>query len=811
VEWDHNNEDLCVSLLRDNVTRRGQTRACTRLFLVLAATFFYTFVDVANASHIRSPYADDIFGLVSDVESSPNSEANEVRSFRRSLFQAEVSEADASSATPGDRNASKSTGVGTKNRKRKKRKATGLVAGGENNPDSASGAEMPVERATKPSESNSAAVSDSSSTVSEGNLEQAETSNDKAGTGSETKPSEPNTGSASAAGKGATDAIGEADDGLPSLRTANEDGVETQAGSERSSREEEIESGGPESALRRVTRLRMEKNAKTVEYYRMVRHVKYLQKSLELKRGESEVASSQVELDEDEIKVSTRQLQAIREGEEMTNATYNELRAVTKEMGSRAKTLAAKADTISDLTHVMAVRLQHLTVEEVLANSARGLPDSVAGALRRSAEALTPFMDTLMIAADTNQRLVDHVGAEIDKYTHVNIRKSPFLSGLLFYCVLLVPTLTLVSFARRVFDSSSKLTVSHFIILGNVYYMAMCIAALVSTWVMRADPAASLHKTHEKVFVSFNLLLGVYYLWHIGMMTLQAAYTRETRNTAQLVATLCIGVHYFLFTWRRVFTKSSPQMIAANYGMYLTILAIITVERLTRLDMHLWFTRRHLLSTAASRDSNGDETSLGTIVSLLATMASDAAAMFSLSTALPTPKVGAKSKWEGGARHARDRRPLLRSSLSQEDTDGGGDRDLEAIFARRPQSARHPGVPAATGNKRRYPAERVKERGFAAIFFGSRDGDHRDDTSSEEDGDIHDNTGGAEGSWWSQLGRVTGYTAAVTTTSGGARERAGCPAHDSATSRRVAPNYAVPRQSYFASWFGGTTMTRRDQ
>jgi hypothetical protein len=556
---------------------------------------------------------------------------------------------------------------------------------------------------------------------------------------------------------------------------------------------EYAEEGKP-SALQRVTDLRVAKQARASEYYKMKRELKYLQKSVELKKGQSDMASSQVELDEDEISAATKQLQAIKDKDEQTVATYRELKSEAEEMQAKARKLMAQTDKMTTLTNVMSVRIQQLSVEEVLANSARGLPDSVAGALRRSAEALTPFMDTLMVAADTNQRLVDHVGAEIDKYTHVNIRKSPFLSGVLFYCVLLVPTLTIVSFARRVFDSSSNLTVSHFVIFGNAYFIAICLVAIVTTCSMHEDPAAVMHRSHAKVFATFNVLLALYYVWHVGMLGLQAAYTRERRNCSQALATVCVGVHYFLFTWRRIFTNSTPQMLVANYCTYLTIFACITVERVRRVNM----TWARMRAAGARPGGDGSETTLGSYVSLVGSAVSGVGTLLGSAFASSAQAPTSKLRWDGAAR----RHSVLRSACSEEELDTNDEeRGVDDVLSRRPQSARCQETTPSRGKRRQAPGEPEK-KSFTAMFFGASDDTVRSGRSDEDDEAEEDGQVG----WWHKFGRVAGYTAG---SGGGARERQRTSPEGPGRSRRTAAQPCTQRQSYYSSWLSGTR--RRDQ
>lgn len=310
----------------------------------------------------------------------------------------------------------------------------------------------------------------------------------------------------------------------------------------------------------------------------------FLEKTLEFKRGQKTMQDGQVKLSQAELEDKAREIEMYKREAPRTLSKYNELVRKQKELQETLNRLHQESEELSTSKNVILDKIQHLNMEDLIERQARGLPDAMAGALRKSAAALTPFFDYLMIAADTNNRLVDHVGSEIDKYTHVNISGSPFMSGILFYCVLLIPLLTVLSFVRRVFDTSSKLTVSHYIIFGNLYFVIVCLANAIAALVLRDDPVTIMFQKFEQTFIIGNLFLSIYYAWHVIMLGLQAMYTLERRNVSQFVATLTVGIHYFLFAWRRIFTDNAPLMYTFNYLMYGTIFTFILYERYNRMS-----------------------------------------------------------------------------------------------------------------------------------------------------------------------------------------------------------------------------------
>lgn len=273
------------------------------------------------------------------------------------------------------------------------------------------------------------------------------------------------------------------------------------------------------------------------------------------------------------------------------DATEEELAVLVrreKRLRGALTQLAAEAERLAGARNATLGHLQSVNFEHIIERHARGLPPAMQGALRKSALVLTPFFDTLLTAADTNNRLVNHVGAEIDKYTHVNIGESPFMSGLLFYCILLVPALTLLLLVRSVIDSSTKWSVSHLIILGNIYFIALCVI-LTAAALLQREPMKLLYVRHERFVIVTNLALALYYVWFLWILGLQTLYSWDNRNLAQLVGATSVAIHYFLFAWRRVFTDKPPQLFVHSYLIYATIFAFITYDRCLRINAR-WFT-----------------------------------------------------------------------------------------------------------------------------------------------------------------------------------------------------------------------------
>lgn len=471
----------------------------------------------------------------------------------------------------------------------------------------------------------------------------------------------------------------------------------------------------------RIKLTRLKQQAKDLAHERA-----FLEQTLELKKGQRTMQDGQVKLSQAELQDKAKEIEMYKREAPRTLNKYNDLVRKQKKLQETLNRLHEESDELSTSRNVIMDKIQHLGMEDLIERHARGLPEAMAGAIRKSAAAMIPFFDYLMIAADTNNRLVDHVSAEIDKYTHVNISKSPFMSGILFYCVMLIPLLTFISFVRRVFDSSSKLTVSHYIILGNFYFVIMCLVNLIAAFILKDDPMTVLFQKFERTFIIGNLILSIYYAWHVVMLGLQAAYTLETPDISQFTATISVGIHYFLFAWRRVFTDNAPMMYSFNYLVYGTIFCFILYERYNRM------TSRQLSESTVFR--------LVQIALKRKVHLSSFRGIKLLATEMWTPMSVTPNHVQRRFSRRHDRNlapdagktksdPTDRSKNRRKLSSSTGEDDSDAQVQRNEVSSSHHKKGRAKNSQQ--TARPLESRGFISIFFGNRE--NGGDTTDDED------------------------------------------------------------------------------
>uniref|UniRef100_A0A6T9YQP7 Uncharacterized protein n=1 Tax=Erythrolobus madagascarensis TaxID=708628 RepID=A0A6T9YQP7_9RHOD len=236
-------------------------------------------------------------------------------------------------------------------------------------------------------------------------------------------------------------------------------------------------------------------------------------------------------------------------------------------------------------------RLRRASIEQYLMSSSKEMSPTMRGALLSSTEAFVPFFDTISVYMSANERFLDHVSDEINRYTHFNIRRSPFVSGLLFYLVLLIPVVAMTRFGLGLMRSTRKYSLSHFILFSSAYFFILAACSALSAILFRFDLVLFLlggggaTGGHRARFLACLLVLTLVFLWHFGLLAIQSFASPDARNVSQLMATAVVGAHFFLFVPRRTFLNEAPDLRTHSYLVYATIFGFLVYERMTRLEM----------------------------------------------------------------------------------------------------------------------------------------------------------------------------------------------------------------------------------
>ncbi|GAB0493369.1 hypothetical protein MMPV_004650 [Pyropia vietnamensis] len=355
--------------------------------------------------------------------------------------------------------------------------------------------------------------------------------------------------------------------------------------------------------------MRLELRLRTDEVEGLSNEAKYLSEAVRLKRSQVGARTEERRLDAVAAAERAAELAALTAAAPAAAARVAALEGEVASLAAVEGTLRRQVAGEASTQAVAAAKLAALGMDGFVAAKATVLSPVVGGVLRKSAEALTPFFDTIAIAAETNNRLVEHVGAEIDKQLRLDVVHSPFLSGILFYIVLLVPLLAVTTVAGRVIITSASLSVSHFMLMSSLYYAVVSLLCAAAALYTHRDPLRLFQARAERACDAFLLALAVAYGWHLGLMGVQAALLRDARNGSQLLASFSVAAHFYLFAWRKVFLDQRPALPASAYLAYASVFVFIAVERAERVDLARYLTPAAwvtaVLSVGVGRRSDG--------------------------------------------------------------------------------------------------------------------------------------------------------------------------------------------------------------
>lgn len=349
----------------------------------------------------------------------------------------------------------------------------------------------------------------------------------------------------------------------------------------------------------------------------------FLSRALQLKRGQRTIQDGQNKLTQVELADKQRELDMYRAAAPKTLQRYNDLIRKQHDLQQTLHRLLIQSDYLASSRQQSIDRFRNLDLRDVLEAHVQSMPSFVAIFVRKLIAVSMPAVHSVQLVFDTNAKLVAHVSQRIDNVTHISVSSSPFMAGILYYCILLIPVLTILFVVRVLFFGPSshslsttlsppstataalsspnhpsddvhtlhppappaprRYSVVHVLIMGNVWFTILSVASGVLSIVLRADPLVTFFTRYPNAFIFVNLMLAMYYIWHLAMLFFSAALRPTQYNIAHLLATLAVGMHYFLFSWRNIFIDTQPHMFCFNYLLYSTIFTSIAYDRCTHI------------------------------------------------------------------------------------------------------------------------------------------------------------------------------------------------------------------------------------
>lgn len=213
---------------------------------------------------------------------------------------------------------------------------------------------------------------------------------------------------------------------------------------------------------------------------------------------------------------------------------------------------------------------------------AKQLPPLVQGTLIKTTHALGPLFEGFEEASNLNARVVEEVKERVQTYMPL-IRSSPFYGGILFYIIILFPMVLFVSAAMKLNSHLKTMTISHYLVLSNLYFGVLSLLCLFMSYLSGADVLLVFHHRNESLEGTFVVLHGLFYLLHLSLHFLSALTRRDGREVAQFLSMFIVGTHYFLHVYARAVLNEDPVMDLRAYVLYAAIFIFTLYVRCTML------------------------------------------------------------------------------------------------------------------------------------------------------------------------------------------------------------------------------------
>jgi len=245
---------------------------------------------------------------------------------------------------------------------------------------------------------------------------------------------------------------------------------------------------------------------------------------------------------------------------------------------------------------------------------AQQLPPLLQGTLLKTTHALGPLFEGFEEASNLNARVVDEVKERVQGYLPL-VQSSPFYGGILFYVIILFPMVLFVSAAMKLNSRLKTMTISHYLVLSNLYFGVLSVLCLFMSYLSGADVLLVFHHRNESLEGTFVVVHGFFYVVHLGLHFLSAVTRRDGREVAQFLSMFIVGTHYFLHVYARAVLNEDPVMDLRAYVLYAAIFLFTLYVRVTMLLPSKSGRRGQLLTPSSSMSGSNallDNLAVGT-------------------------------------------------------------------------------------------------------------------------------------------------------------------------------------------------------
>lgn len=210
--------------------------------------------------------------------------------------------------------------------------------------------------------------------------------------------------------------------------------------------------------------------------------------------------------------------------------------------------------------------------------NSESLPFIVKGSIFKASEAFAPIAQKFEIVAEANDLLSKEVASRLHKMLP-SIKRSPFYDGILFYILLLCPTVLAVWLVLKVHGRLSQLSVAHYVVAINLYFGTMSLLCLFMSLLSHNDILIVFRHRSRSAFEAFTLLHALLFVLHLGLHGVIAHVSKYSKDYGQLVSIFCVGLHFFVHAYKRAILNQDPNIGAPAYFLYAIIFLYTLYDR----------------------------------------------------------------------------------------------------------------------------------------------------------------------------------------------------------------------------------------
>lgn len=219
--------------------------------------------------------------------------------------------------------------------------------------------------------------------------------------------------------------------------------------------------------------------------------------------------------------------------------------------------------TVRGLVSQFRERGMHTWLERHLSQ----LPPVMRETIVKASTVLDPVIQGVEDATElTGEVSVDTTNA-LTRYLP-SVRDSPFYTGLIFYVILLCPTVAAAWLMLKIRARLSQMTVEHYLIAINLYFGVMSAACAVMSLLSRTDILIVFRHRSRHLAESFMIIHGFLFVLHLVLHGMTAYVTGARKDFAQYISMSCVGLHFFMNAYKRTILNEDPNIGTVAYLFY---------------------------------------------------------------------------------------------------------------------------------------------------------------------------------------------------------------------------------------------------